>query len=104
MLQLPPAAIVPLQFEVPSEKSFELKPPKATLVTCSAALPLLERTMFCGAAEVPCVVVPGRLKGLDTLNETTAAGGGGWLAFPESEMACGLLGESPVMTMAATLG
>ncbi len=101
--QLELAATAPLQFDAPTKKSPELKPPNTTAMICRDALPVFDTVIFCGELEVPCVVVPGRLNGFKVLNEATGAGAGGATAVAASEIDCGLVGEFPVMVMTAAL-
>jgi len=90
-LQLVPAATaVPRQFDPAKEKSPALSPLMAIAVTCSGPVPVFETIRFCGAAVVPCVVVPARLKVLAGFSVTAGVGVGGAIPAPLNPYCCGL--------------
>ena len=66
-------------------------------------MPVFDNVIFCGEMDVPCVVVPGRLKGFAILNDATGAGAGGAIPVPERKMVCGLVGELPVTVITPAL-
>jgi len=83
MAQLAPAATaVTRQFDPATEKSPAFSPLTPIAVTWSGPVPVFETVRFCGAAVVPCVVVPGRLNVPAGFSVTTGAGGGGATPVP----------------------
>src|SRR5258708_38238151 len=90
-LQLVPAASgVPSQFDPATEKSPALSPLTAIAVTCRGPVPVFETVRFCGAAIVPCVVVPARLKVPAGFSATAGVGVGGAIPAPLNPYCCGL--------------
>lgn len=90
MVQLEPGATaVPRQFDPDTEKSPAFKPLTPIDVTCSGPVPVFETVRFCGAAVVPCVVVPVRVNVPAGFRVTTGAGGGGATPVPLKAYCCG---------------
>jgi hypothetical protein len=72
MVQLAPAALAAVrQFDPATEKSAAFCPLTPMEATCSGPVPVFETVKFCGAAVVPCVVVPARLKVPEGFSMTT---------------------------------
>ena len=104
-LQLVPAATaVPRQFDPATEKSPAFNPLTAIAVTCSGPVPVFETVRFCGAAVVPCVVVPARLKVPAGFKVTAGASGGGATPVPLSPYCCGFPRALSVTFSVAWLG
>lgn len=90
MVQLEPAATaVPRQFDPDTEKSPAFKPLTPIDVTWRGPVPVFETARFCGAAVVPCVVVPAKVNVPEGFSVTTGAGGGGATPMPLKPYCCG---------------
>ena len=90
IVQLAPAATaVPTQFDPAREKSPAFNPLKPIALTCNGAVPVFETVRFCGAAVVPCVVVPVRSKVPAGFSSATGASGGGAIPIPLKLYCCG---------------
>src|SRR5258707_7544801 len=73
-----------------TEKSPALSTLTPIAVTCSGPVPVFETVRFCGAAVVPCVVVPARLKMPAGFSATEGVGVGGAIPAPLNPYCCGL--------------
>lgn len=90
IVQLVPAATaVPRQLDPTTEKSPAFNPFTPMAVTCRGPLPVFETVRFCGAAVVPCVVVPGRLNVPAGFSSAVGAGGVGAIPIPLKPYCCG---------------
>ena len=90
MVQLEPdATVIPRQFDPDVEKSPAFKPLTPIDVTCSGPVPVFETVRFCGAAMVPCVVVPARVNVPAGFRVTAGASGGGATPVPLKPYCCG---------------